>query len=86
MLGGTNEGGSTETVADGDGEAVEAAICGLAVWAGLSSGVGDDCAWAMPAAPSVKRKKTCGKKFIRQDFWPRVTGFEPATCRRGDRS
>jgi hypothetical protein len=65
------EGGSIETVAEGDGEAVEDAICALAVGAERSSGDGDDCAWAMSAAPSAKRKKTCGKKFIAQDFWHR---------------
>ena len=71
IFGGMREGGSIETVAEGEGEAVEAAVCVLAVWAELPSGDGDDCAWAMPAAPSVKRKKTCGKKFIAQDFWHR---------------
>ena len=64
MFGGINDGGSTETVEEGEGAASAAAISALTDRAGVLEELGDDCAAAEVADAIAKPAIRCRKNFI----------------------
>ena len=64
MFGGINDGGSTETVAEGEGSASAAVVSALAAGVGVLTVLGDDCAPAEVAETIARPATSCRKNLI----------------------